>query len=226
MNVQCTCTFQNAIWRYIWVILLCGNLDKSMIAQYQEKQARKPRSYASRNYHPPTRSLTGVKCRATSVAKKFLVWMRRLSVFRIAMKAHRLLWFRCWSSFEQYLCENLKTTWKKDWLDWLITMARISSCWVSWNFNGALGSVDNICNPWIDPAGQMDTVSHGLKSVGRSAERRPNQTGWNWRHLVSVLVLCSSSHRPARVAQRIMVRGVWIIRNYRPAAATGSLRQR
>ena len=34
------------------------------------KQARKPRSYASRNYDPPTYSLTGVKCRATSVAKK------------------------------------------------------------------------------------------------------------------------------------------------------------
>ena len=34
------------------------------------KQARKPRSYASRNYDRLTVSLTWVKCRATSVAKK------------------------------------------------------------------------------------------------------------------------------------------------------------
>ena len=33
------------------------------------QQARNPRSYASQNYDPLTDSLTGVKCRATSVAK-------------------------------------------------------------------------------------------------------------------------------------------------------------
>ena len=33
------------------------------------KQARKPRSYASPKLCTPTHSLTGVKCRATSVAK-------------------------------------------------------------------------------------------------------------------------------------------------------------
>ena len=37
------------------------------------RQACKPRSYASRNYDPPTRSLTGVRCRATNVAKKCLI---------------------------------------------------------------------------------------------------------------------------------------------------------
>ena len=36
----------------------------------QVKQARKPRSHASRNYDRLTDSLTGVKCRATSVANK------------------------------------------------------------------------------------------------------------------------------------------------------------
>ena len=35
----------------------------------QREQARKPRSYASSKLRP-TESLTGVKCRATSVAKK------------------------------------------------------------------------------------------------------------------------------------------------------------
>ena len=37
------------------------------------QQARNPRSYASQIYDPLTDSLTGVKCRATSVAKKFQV---------------------------------------------------------------------------------------------------------------------------------------------------------
>ena len=39
-------------------------------ASHTTKQARKLRATLVRNYHSLTRSLTGVKCRATSVAKK------------------------------------------------------------------------------------------------------------------------------------------------------------
>ena len=48
----------------------------SLMKLAQKKQARKPRSYASPKLCPPTHSLThlltGVKCRATSVAKNNL----------------------------------------------------------------------------------------------------------------------------------------------------------
>ena len=64
------------------------------------KQARKPRSYASLKLCPLTYSLTGVRCRATSVAKKmfsanfsaenrdalhvFQAWENSMTGFRIS----------------------------------------------------------------------------------------------------------------------------------------------
>ena len=45
------------------------NLDKDTYIEY--KQARKPRSYASSKLSP-THSLTGVRCRATSVAENII----------------------------------------------------------------------------------------------------------------------------------------------------------
>ena len=44
-------------------------LNYKYVGKYQEKQARKPRSYASSKLCLLAHSLTGVKCRATSVAK-------------------------------------------------------------------------------------------------------------------------------------------------------------
>ena len=58
----------------------CYYIDLNQMKREQtkeEEQARKPQSYVSRNYDPPTHSLTGVKCRATSVAKKEVVNLRR-----------------------------------------------------------------------------------------------------------------------------------------------------
>ena len=52
-------------------------LNYKYVGKYQEKQARKPRSYASSKLCPLAHSLTGVKCRATSVAKKHQVGCNR-----------------------------------------------------------------------------------------------------------------------------------------------------
>ena len=47
---------------------ICSN-SKLYLFKLQKKQARKPRSYVSLKLRPLTYSLTGVRCRATSVAK-------------------------------------------------------------------------------------------------------------------------------------------------------------
>ena len=50
---------------HCWMV----HINSKQAACFNEKQARKPRSYASPKLRP-TQRLTGVKCRATSVAKK------------------------------------------------------------------------------------------------------------------------------------------------------------
>ena len=57
----------------IYTFLCLSYLSKIHRGKYKEEQARKPQSYASRKLSPTewlTHSLKGVKCRATSVAKK------------------------------------------------------------------------------------------------------------------------------------------------------------
>ena len=74
----------------------------------QCKQARKPRSYASPKLRPtdlPTYLLTGVKCRATSVAKKLLLLLapfkRRYSLL---LSTHSTMVLRS----SNYMFENYK----------------------------------------------------------------------------------------------------------------------
>ena len=56
-----------------WVAKTTQQNVNKISNKYQQriKQARKPQNYASRNYHPLTDSLTGVRFRATSVAKNY-----------------------------------------------------------------------------------------------------------------------------------------------------------
>ena len=56
--------------RLLTISATTSNIYQLCVIEPLNKQARKPRSYASRNYD----SLTGGKCRATSVAKKLFFW--------------------------------------------------------------------------------------------------------------------------------------------------------
>ena len=68
-------------------------LSQKMTAQFQffqslpHKQARKPRSYASPKLRL-THLLTGVKCRATSVAKKEYDSRRKMRCWSVQMRMH------------------------------------------------------------------------------------------------------------------------------------------
>ena len=74
-----------ATFVHLMFICLFDVLSSSLLCttSHQAQQARKPRSYASLKLRPLTHSLTGVRCRATSVAKNIIIVCTYICLFEV-----------------------------------------------------------------------------------------------------------------------------------------------
>jgi len=111
------------------------------------KQARKPRSYASLKLCPLTHSLTGVRCRATSVAKNLIFepigcwcfciwkWLQTISISEQLALLKAWIWHQQSFAFLKNAISNL--SWHHSGCAWiwnqlscmLLKNANLNHCW-------------------------------------------------------------------------------------------------